>query len=231
MRRFAARYPIAGKNKLENIFRVKNMNASPQITALIVEWRDGKAEAFDQLFVLVYDELRKLASGYLRREQAGHTLQTTALVNEAYLKLQSHQDWLPENRLHFFAVAARVMRHILIDHARSRQQEKRGGGGAASVSLEGLSLDEALALSDERSDALLALDDALKELAKRDQRKGQVVELRFFGGLTIEETASFLGVSFNTVVRDWEMARAWLYRYLQPEGQSESAGQGEPHAT
>ncbi len=209
MRRFAARYPIAGKNKLENIFRVKNMNASPQITALIVEWRDGKAEAFDQLFVLVYDELRKLASGYLRRERGGHTLQTTALVNEAYLKLQNHQDWQPENRLHFFAVAARVMRHILIDHARSRQQEKHGGGTVL------LSLDEALSLSDERSDALLALDDALKELAKRDQRKSQVVELRFFGGLTIEETAAFLGVSFNTVVRDWEMARAWLYRYLQ----------------
>ncbi len=205
------------------------MSASPQITALIVEWREGKPEAFDQLFVLVYDELRKLAAGYLRREQAGHTLQTTALVNEAYLKLQSHQDWLPENRLHFFAVAARVMRHILIDHARARQQEKRGG--AALVSLGLLSLDEALALSDERSDALLALDDALKELAQRDQRKSQVVELRFFGGLTIEETASFLGISFNTVVRDWEMARAWLYRYLQPEGQSEAEEQGEPHAT
>jgi RNA polymerase sigma-70 factor, ECF subfamily len=197
------------------------MSVSPQITALIVEWRDGKPEAFDQLFVLVYDELRKLASGYLRREQSGHTLQTTALVNEAYLKLQSHQNWLPENRLHFFAVAARVMRRILIDHARSRQQEKRGGGTVR------LSLDEALALSDERSDALLALDDALKELAKRDQRKSQVVELRFFGGLTIEETASFLGVSFNTVVRDWEMARARLYRCIQnEEGQSEEGQRG-----
>ena len=185
------------------------MNVSPPITALIVEWRAGNPEAFDQLFVLVYDELRKLASGYLRREREGHTLQTTALVNEAYLKLQGQQDWLPENRLHFFAVAAQVMRRILIDHARARQQEKRGGG----VTM--LPLDEALSFSDERSADLLALDEALKELAKRDQRKSQVVELRFFGGLTIEETAAFLGIGFNTVVRDWEMARAWLYRYLQ----------------
>ncbi|NOT61970.1 MAG: sigma-70 family RNA polymerase sigma factor [Acidobacteria bacterium] len=190
------------------------MDASPQITALIAEWRAGNEQAFDQLYVLVYDELRKLASGYLRRERSGHTLQTTALVNEAYLKLQNHGDWLPENRLHFFGVAARVMRQILIDHARARAQEKRGGG-AAFVSLERLSLDEALSFSDEKSAALLALDEALQQLSARDRRKGQVVELRFFGGLTIEETASLLGTSFNTVVRDWEMARAWLYRYLQ----------------
>lgn len=185
------------------------MSASPQITALIAEWRAGNEQAFDQLFVLVYDELRKLASGYLRQERAGHTLQTTALVNEAYLKLQRQPDWLPENRLHFFGVAARVMRQILVDHARARRQEKRGGGATM------LALDEALVFSAERSSDLLALDEALDQLAARDRRKSRVVELRFFGGLTIDETASLLGVSFNTVVRDWEMARAWLYRYIQ----------------
>ena len=188
------------------------MGKSPQITELLVNWRDGYADAFDKIFALVYDELRALASGYMRRERADHTLQTTALVNEAYLKLVSHKDVLLENRLHFFAVAAKVMRQILIDHARARQVEKRGGKTVK------ISLDEGLIMSDERAADFLALDTALKSLAAIDARKSQVVELRFFGGMTIEETAEFLGISFNTVVRDWEMARAWLYRNIYEDG-------------
>jgi RNA polymerase sigma-70 factor, ECF subfamily len=188
------------------------MAVSSQITALIQDWRGGREDAFDQLFALVYDELRSLASGYMSRERSDHTLQTTALVNEAYLKLVGYKDALLENRLHFFAVAAKVMRQILIDHARTRHKEKRGGKAVK------ISLDEAIVMSNERASDLLALDDALNELAAIDQRKCRVVELRFFGGMTIDETAEFLGVSFNTVVRDWEMARAWLYRYIYGAG-------------
>jgi RNA polymerase sigma factor (TIGR02999 family) len=184
------------------------MGISSQITSLIAEWHGGREDAFDQLFALVYDELRSLASSYMRRERPDHTLQTTALVNEAYLKLVGHKDAHLESRLHFFAVSARVMRQILIDHARTRQYEKRGGKAAR------VSLDEAMIMSDERAADFLALDDALKNLAAVDARKSQVVEMRFFGGMTIEETAEFLGVSSNTVVRDWEMARAWLYRNI-----------------
>jgi RNA polymerase sigma-70 factor (ECF subfamily) len=188
------------------------MGKTPQITELIDDWRSGQPEAFDKLFALVYDELRSLASGYMRHERSDHTLQTTALVNEAYLKLVSHKDALLENRLHFFAVAAKVMRQILIDHARARQYDKRGGKTIK------ISLDEAMILSDERAADFLALDAGLKTLAAIDARKSQVVELRFFGGMTIEETAEFLGISFNTVVRDWEMARAWLYRNIYEDG-------------
>ena len=184
------------------------MGVSSQITELLEAWRAGRTEAFDQLFALVYDELRSLASGYMQRERPDHTLQTTALVNEAYLKLLGHKDLILENRLHFFAIAARVMRQILIDHARTRQYKKRGGQTLK------VSLDEAAIFSDERAADLLALDDALKQLATIDARKSQVVELRFFGGMTIEETAKYLGVSLNTVVRDWELARAWLYQYI-----------------
>jgi RNA polymerase sigma factor (TIGR02999 family) len=187
------------------------MGVSSQITQLLEDWRGGKHAAFDQLFALVYDELRALASGYMRRERPDHTLQTTALVNEAYVKLVGHKDSLFENRLHFFAVAAKVMRQILIDHARTRNYEKRGGKAVK------ISLDEAVIMSDERASDLIALDEALKSLAEIDARKGKVVELRFFGGMTIEETADFLGVSFNTVVRDWEMARAWLYRSIHED--------------
>lgn len=188
------------------------MSSSSEITSLLDDWRGGKHEAFDRLFALVYDELRSLASSYMRRERPDHTLQTTALVNEAYLKLVGDRNALPQNRLHFFAVAAKVMRQILIDHARARRTEKRGGGTVK------VSLDEAVVMSDERADELLALDEALTRLTEVDARKSQVVELRFFGGLTIEETAEFLGVSFNTAVRDWEMARAWLYRSVHESG-------------
>jgi RNA polymerase sigma-70 factor (ECF subfamily) len=188
------------------------MGVSSQITELLEGWRGGRADAFDQLFALVYEELRSLASGYMRRERPDHTLQTTALVNEAYLKLIAHKDSFLENRLHFFAVAAKVMRQILIDHARTRHYEKRGGKAVK------ISLDEAVIVSDERAADLLELDDALKGLAAIDPRKSQVVELRFFGGMTIDEAAQFLGVSSNTVVRDWEMARAWLYQSIHGTG-------------
>jgi RNA polymerase sigma-70 factor (ECF subfamily) len=188
------------------------MEVSSQFTQLFDDWRAGRSEAFDQLFALVYDELRVLASGYMRHERANHTLQTTALVNEAYMKLAGHKDSLLENRRHFFAVAAKVMRQILVDHARSRHSEKRGGTAVK------LSIDEAIVMSDERAGDLLALDTALNNLAAIDPRKSNVVELRFFGGMTIEETAEFLGVSSNTVVRDWEMARAWLYRDINEGG-------------
>jgi RNA polymerase sigma factor (TIGR02999 family) len=188
------------------------MEPPSEITHLLEDWRQGRQEAFDQLFALVYDELRSLASAYMRRERAEQTLQTTALVNEAYLKLLGRRDSLPQNRLHFFAVAAKVMRQILIDRARARHAGKRGGGAVK------VSLDEAAVMSDERAAELLALDEALRSLAEIDARKSQVVELRFFGGMTIEETAEFLGVSFNTVVRDWEMARAWLYRAIHEGG-------------
>jgi RNA polymerase sigma-70 factor, ECF subfamily len=196
---------------VESTLQVEKLMSS-QFTQLFEEWRAGRNEAFDQLFALVYDELRALASGYMRRESASHTLQTTALVNEAYMKLARHKDPLPENRRHFFAVAAKVMRQILIDHARTRKSKKRGGAAVK------LCIDEAIIMSDERAGDLLALDAALKNLAAIDPRKSNVVELRFFGGMTIEETAEFLGVSSNTVVRDWEMARAWLYRDINESG-------------
>jgi RNA polymerase sigma factor (TIGR02999 family) len=189
------------------------MGVSYQITELLQDWRGGREEAVDQLFALVYDELRVLASSYMRRERDYHTLQTTALVNEAYLKLVAHSDSLFENRLNFFAIAAKVMRQVLIDHARTRQAQKRGGKVAKKISL-----DEAVAMSEERAADLLGLDDALKNLSAIDARKSQVVELRFFGGMTIDETAQFLGVSSNTVVRDWEMARAWLYQNIHESG-------------
>ena len=161
---------------------------------------------------LVYDELRKLARDYLRRERADHTLQPTALVNEAYLKLvdQRRVNW--QNRSHFFGIAAQIMRRILVDHARSRAAEKRGG------LLRKLSLDEANVLPAERAPDLIELDEALKRLAEVFPRKGQVIELRFFGGLSVEETAHVLGVSDKTVMREWQSAKLWLYRELDREG-------------
>src|SRR5215510_4259140 len=159
------------------------MTAVGQVTQLLSEWRNGDRAAFDALFPLVYDELRVLASRRMRRERPGHTLQTTALVNEAYIKLAGESGSRPENRISFFAIAAKIMRQILIDHARTRNCAKRGAGSVK------LSLNEALTLSDERAAELVALDDALKRLEEKDARKSQVVELRFFGGLTIDEAA------------------------------------------
>jgi RNA polymerase sigma-70 factor (ECF subfamily) len=180
--------------------------SEPNVTELLLEWQHGDMDALDRLTPLIYDELRRMAHRYVQRERAGHTLETTALVNEAYLRLmgQEKMDW--QNRAHFFAVTAQVMRHLLIDHARRRHFAKRGGE-AQQVALE-----EVTVLSQERAAELVALGEALDSLARIDPRKSRVVELRYFGGLSLEETADVLEVSLMTVRRDWRAAKAWLYR-------------------
>jgi RNA polymerase sigma-70 factor (ECF subfamily) len=181
------------------------------VTQLLVAWSNGNQAALDRLMPLVDQELHRLAHHYMRRENAGHTLQTTALVNEAYLKLidQKHVHW--KNRAHFFALSAQLMRRILVDHARARQYAKRGGGAKR------ISFDEALVVSPERGADLVALDEALSKLTSIDTRKGKVVELRFFGGLSVDETAEALQISAVTVMREWSMAKAWLYNSLKNE--------------
>lgn len=178
------------------------------VTQLLLDWSSGKREAMDDLLPLVYKELRQLADRYLRRERSDHTLQATALVHEAYLKLIDQRNVQWQNRAHFFGVAAQAMRRILVDHARNHQAAKRGSGG------QKISLDEGLMVTDERAHELVALDDALNELAEFDEQKGRIVELRFFGGLTIEETAEVLGIGTATVIREWRMAKAWLYQSI-----------------
>jgi RNA polymerase sigma-70 factor, ECF subfamily len=184
---------------------------SEPVTELLLRWRAGNQDCLDQLLPLVEGELRRIAHHYMRLEGQGHTLQTTALVNEAYLKLvdQSRVDW--QNRSHFLGVAARLMRYILVDHARGLCRGKRGGGAHV------LPLDEGLVFSPRKSAALVALDDALNELATFDPRKAQVVELRYFGGLSVEEAAEALGVHPTTVKNDWRMAKVWLKRELSPK--------------
>jgi len=177
-------------------------------TALLLAWGDGDPDALNELVPMVQDELRQLARRHLRRERAGHTLQATALVNEAYLRLIEIKRVRWQNRAHFFAMASRVMRRILVDAARARGYQKRGGGA------EHVSLDEALVVSNEPSHDLVALDDALNALAAFDARKSQVVEMRFFAGLTVDETAEVLHVSPDTVMRDWRLAKVWLLREL-----------------
>lgn len=179
-----------------------------QITELLAEWREGNQSALDELYPLVYDELHRLARRYMSRERKGHTLQTTALINEAYVRLVDQKNVQWANRSHFFAISAQIMRRILIDHARHHAYAKRGGG-AKQVSLE-----EVAAIAPEQGRELIRLDEALKSLAERDPRRSQVVELRYFGGLNNEEIAGVLNVSQNTVTRDWNMARAWLYQQL-----------------
>jgi len=179
-------------------------------TALLLAWNRGEPEALDALLPLVYDELRRLAARYMRQEHPGHTLQATALVNEAYLRLIAIHEVEWQNRAHFFAMAARLMRRILVDSARARGYQKRGGGAPV------LSLDEALVVPINADEDLVALDHALSALAELDPRKSDVVEMRFFGGLTLDETAEALHVSRETVKRDWKMARLWLLRELQP---------------
>jgi RNA polymerase sigma-70 factor (ECF subfamily) len=186
------------------------MTLSPDnLTDLLLEWREGDKTALDKLTPLVYDELRRIAHRYVRRERNGHTLQTTALVNEAYMRLAGERKIEWENRAHFFAVTARIMRHILTDYARRRSYAKRGGE-ALQVSLA-----EAYVMSQERAAELIVLDEALAELAKLDPRKSRVVELRYFGGLSLEETAEVLEVSLMTVRRDWRAAKAWLFRSMK----------------
>ncbi|HQR34449.1 MAG TPA: sigma-70 family RNA polymerase sigma factor [Blastocatellia bacterium] len=185
--------------------------AGKNVTQLLEAWNKGDESARDELLPLVYQELHKLAGRYLGRERTGHTLQTTALVHEAYLRLVDQKDAQWQNRSHFFAMAATQMRRVLVDYARSRHMAKRGGGA------QQVELDEALVVSDERAGDVVALDDALKALAEFDERKSRMVELRFFGGLSIEETAEVLGVSPGTVMRDWTLAKAWLQREIEKE--------------
>ena len=188
---------------------MKDPTRSPhEITQLLAEWSGGNQTALDKLYPLVYAELHRMANHYMNRERKDHTLQTTALINEAYVRLvdQRHVHWA--NRAHFFAISAQIMRRILIDHARGHAYAKRGGG-AQRVSLDEI----AIVASDPASDMLL-LDEALTRLAEMDPRRGQVVELRYFGGLNNEEIADVLKISENTVTRDWNMARAWLYQEL-----------------
>ena len=186
----------------------KNPPPQHHITELLAEWSDGNQSALDALYPLVYDELHRLARRYMSRERKGHTLQTTALINEAYVRLVDQRNVHWANRSHFFAISAQIMRRILIDHARRHAYAKRGGG-AQQVSLE-----EVAAITPNQSRELLRLDEALKSLAEMDPRRSQVVELRYFGGLNNEEIAGVLNVSENTVTRDWNMARAWLYKQL-----------------
>jgi len=179
-----------------------------QITQLLAEWSDGNQSALDELYPLVYEELHRLARRYMSRERKGHTLQTTALINEAYVRLVDQRNVHWANRSHFFAISAQIMRRILIDHARRYAYAKRGGG-AQQVSLE-----EVAIVAREQGSELVRLDEALKGLAKMDPRRCHVVELRYFGGLSNEEIAGVLKISENTVTRDWNMARAWLYQQL-----------------
>ena len=181
------------------------------LTGLLAEWRDGDKAALDRLMPLVYDELRRIAHRYVQRERDGHTLQTSALVNEAYLRLAGQQEVSWQNRAHFFAVTAQTMRHLLIDHARRRRYAKHGG------ELQQVPIDDASQMSMQRATELIALEEALDELSALDERKSQVVELRYFGGLSLEETAEVLNVSLMTVRRDWRAAKAWLYRRIKNE--------------
>ena len=189
--------------------------SSNEVTGLLLAWQQGEEAALERLIPLVHAELRRLAHHYVGREQPGHTLQTTELVNEAYIRLIDARQVSWQDRAHFFAVAAQLIRRILVDAARYREGLKRGGGA------QHISLDDALIVSTERSRELVALDDALNALAATDARKSRVVELRYFGGLSIGETAEVLQVSPDTVVRDWRFAKAWLAREMSMAVKSE----------
>jgi RNA polymerase sigma-70 factor, ECF subfamily len=215
MREFAAkrvnpkgrRYNLAGENVGPTSITVQTPTAS-RVTALLRAWSDGDRTALDRLVPLVHVELRRLARRYMRRERAGHTLQTTALINEAYIRLVEAQRVNWQNRAHFFGISARVMRRVLVDFARERGYRKRGGGDRR------VPLDEALLVADAPDQDLVALDDALNALADVDPRKSRAIELRFFGGLSIAEAALILDVSPETVKRDCRLAKAWLLRWL-----------------
>jgi len=197
------------------------MSDNPEVTLLLSALTRGDDGAATKLIPVVYDELRRLAGSYMRRERVDHTLQATALVHEAYLKLveQRSVDW--QSRAHFFGVAAQLMRRILIDHARGHTRQKRGGEQRK------VSLDEAFVFSEKQADELLAVDDSLNRLAEIDPRQARVVELRFFGGLSVEEAAEVLGVSPKTVKRDWSVAKAWLYADLKERHGIDAAAMGE----
>lgn len=189
------------------------MDAQPrEVTQLLKAWNEGNDAAFTQLVPLVQAELHQLAQNYMNRERAGHMLQTTALVNEAWLRLIDWQNVSWQNRAHFYGAAAQIMRRILVDEARHRQRNKRGGGALQ------VSLTQAKDISQEKTADLVALDDALNSLAEFDARKSKIVELRFFGGLSVEETAEVLKLSARTVAREWNVAQAWLFRSLNGGG-------------
>jgi RNA polymerase sigma-70 factor (ECF subfamily) len=186
------------------------MSSPSEITQLLVEWGNGNQGALEKLLPLVERELHRLAHSYMRREDPDHTLQTTALINETYLRLIDQRKVQWQNRAHFFGISAQIMRRILSNYARDQNRVKRGGG-ATQVSLSGIAV-----ISNEKSKELIALDEALKRLAVEDERKSRVVELRYFGGLSVEETAEVLNVSAITVMRDWKFAKAWLHREVGP---------------
>ena len=185
---------------------------STEVTGLLQEWSRGEEGAFERLIPLVHRELYQIARRHMAHEAAGHTLQATALVNEVYLRLVDTKNATWNDRTHFLAVAARVMRHILVDHARGRRYQKRGGDAAR------VAFDAALLVTAEPAQDFVALHEALEALATIDERKSHVVELRFFGGLTVDETASVLKISADTVLRDWQLAKAWLRRELRTDG-------------
>ena len=188
------------------------MADSLNVTGLLLQWGEGDASALEQLLPLVYDELHRIARKHMGHENPGHSLQATALVNEAYLRLVDAHRVAWRDRAHFLAVSARIMRHILVDHARARRYQKRGGEAVRVV------MDEALVVTTEPAHDFVALDDALEALARVDERKSRVIELRFFGGLTVDETASVLNVSADTVMRDWRLAKVWLRREMRTAG-------------
>jgi RNA polymerase sigma-70 factor, ECF subfamily len=191
------------------------VSSAKEVTRLLVDWGKGDPAALDELLPLVYEELRRVAGSYMRRESQGHTLQTSALVNEAYLRLVDQRNVQWQNRAHFFGVAAQLMRRILVDHARSRTRVKRGGG------VQMVSLEEQAVISKEVAE-VIALDQALTQLAEMDPRKSQIVEMKFFGGLTNEEVAEVLKVTSRTVEREWRKARAWLNRAIS-KGETDEA--------
>ena len=182
---------------------------SDHITELLIDWNNGSGEALDRLIPLVERELRRIAANYMRRESPGHTLQTTALVNEAYLKLVDQKSVKWQNRAHFFAIASQIMRRILLDHARSRGRTKRGG------EVIHLNLEDVAVMSPQKTNELLALDEALSRLASFDAKKSRIVEMRFFGGLTVDEVADVLGIAPVTVMLHWRLAKAWLQREVR----------------
>ncbi len=193
-------------------------SSSHDVTQLLVAWRAGDDQAFEALVPLIYRELHRLARRYMQMERHNHTLQTTALVHEAYMQLVKQRDAEWQGRSHFFAASAQAMRHILVDMARSRGRQRRGGDAAR------ISLDEALVFTPERADELVALDDALTALAKLDERKSRIVEMRYFAGLTIEEAAEVLKISHATVEREWQRAKAWLQLELRKQDSSPDIG-------
>lgn len=191
-----------------NWFESRNTPVIQNVTELLNDWSKGNKEALDQLVPLVYDELRRQAARYLRREQVGHTLQTTALIHEAYLRLVDQRSVHWQNRAQFFGIAGQMMRRILVDHARTKKRAKRGGSDIR------VSLDQAVAISSKKDLDIVALDEALGRLEEIDPQQSRIVELRFFSGLSVEETAAVLGISAATVKRDWSVAKAWLHREI-----------------